>query len=147
MLTAKTEEEDIIHGFDYGCDDYVCKPFNTKELVLRVKAVFRKMNKDDDIIKVGNTIEINTSAHEVKVNKELVNLTNTEYKILMLMAKHPKKIFTREELLELVMEDHYEKLDRIIDAHIKNLRQKIEEDTRRPKIILTVYGVGYKLGV
>ena len=65
----------------------------------------------------------------------------------MLMAKHPKKIFTREELLELVMEDHYEKLDRIIDAHIKNLRQKIEEDTRRPKIILTVYGVGYKLGV
>ena len=147
MLTAKTEEEDIIHGFDYGCDDYVCKPFNTKELVLRVKAVFRKMNKDDDIIKVGNTIEINTSAHEVKVNKELVNLTNTEYKILMLMAKHPKKIFTREELLELVMEDHYEKLDRIIDAHIKNLRQKIEEDTRRPKIILTVYGVWYKLGV
>ena len=81
----------------------------------------------------------------MKVNKELVNLTNTESKILMLMAKHPKKIFTREELLELVMEDHYEKLDRIIDAHIKNLRQKIEEDTRRPKIILTVYGVGYKL--
>lgn len=146
MLTAKTEEEDIIDGFNYGCDDYVCKPFNMKELILRVKAVYRKIRSSNEIINVGDKIEINTLSHEVKINKKVVNLTNTEYKILLLMSKNPKKIFTREELLEFVMGDYYEKLDRTIDAHIKNLRQKIEEDTRKPKIILTVYGVGYKLG-
>ncbi|MEG0856273.1 MAG: response regulator transcription factor [Terrisporobacter sp.] len=146
MLTAKTEEEDIIDGFNFGCDDYICKPFNMKELILRIKAVFRKI-PSDDIMEIGGQIEINTLSHEVKVRKEDVYLTNTEYKILLLMVKNPKKIFTREELLELVSEDYYEKLDRIIDAHIKNLRQKIEEDTRKPKIIQTVYGVGYKLGL
>ena len=146
MLTAKTEEEDKIDGFNLGCDDYVCKPFNVKELILRIKAVFRKIDKGD-VIKIKDEVEINTLSHEVKIRGHEVNLTNTEYKILLLLVKNQKKIFTRDELLELVTDDHYEKFDRIIDSHIKNLRQKIEEDTRKPKIIQTVYGVGYKLGI
>ena len=146
MLTAKTEDDDKIDGFNLGCDDYVCKPFNVKELVLRIKAVFRKIEKEE-IIKVGDEIELNTLSHEVKIRGTEVSLTNTEYKILLLLVNNQKKIFTREELLELVTEDHYEKFDRIIDVHIKNLRQKIEEDTKKPKIIQTVYGVGYKFGL
>lgn len=147
MLTAKTDDEDKIDGFNLGCDDYVCKPFNVKELILRIKAVFRKMEKNEDILKVKDEIEVNTLSHEVKIRGEIVYLTNTEYKILLLLVQNPKKIFTREELLELVMDDYYEKIDRIIDAHIKNLRQKIEIDTKKAKIIQTVYGVGYKLGI
>ena len=146
MLTAKTEDDDKIDGFNLGCDDYVCKPFNVKELVLRIKAVFRKIEKEE-IIKVGDEIEVNTLSHEVKIRGTEVSLTNTKYKILLLLVNNQKKIFTREELLELVTEDHYEKFDRIIDVHIKNLRQKIEEDTKKPKIIQTVYGVGYKFGL
>ena len=146
MLTAKTEDDDKIDGFNLGCDDYVCKPFNVKELVLRIKAVFRKIEKEE-IIKVGDEIEVNTLSHEVKIRGTEVSLTNTEYKILLLLVNNQKKIFTREELLELVTEDHYEKFDRIIDVHIKNLRQKIEEDTKKPKIIQTVYGVGYNFGL
>ncbi|GAA0226908.1 response regulator transcription factor [Metaclostridioides mangenotii] len=148
MLTAKIEDEDKIEGFNTGCDDYVCKPFNVKELVLRAKAVFRKLDTEDrDMIKFGDELEINTALHEVAVRGQIVILTNTEYKILLLLAKNPKRIFNREQLLELTIDEHYEKLDRIIDAHIKNLRQKIEKDTKKSKIVLTVYGVGYKFGL
>lgn len=146
MLTAKIEDEDKIDGFNLGCDDYICKPFNVKELVLRIKAVFRKIKKEE-IIKIKDEIEINTLSHEVKIRNKDINLTNTEYKLLLLFVNNQKKIFTREELLELVTDDYHEKIDRIIDAHIKNLRQKIEKDTKRPEIIQTVYGVGYKFGI
>lgn len=148
MLTAKIGDSDKIDGFNVGCDDYVCKPFNVKELVLRVKAVFRKMDSQNkDILKFKDEVEINMSSHEVKIRGELVMLTNTEYKILLLMAKNPNQVFDREHLLELTIEEHFEKLDRIIDAHVKNLRQKIEIDTKKPKIIQTVYGIGYKFGL
>lgn len=148
MLTAKTEDEDRIEGFNIGCDDYVCKPFNVKELVLRVKAVFRKLDiEKKDVLKFSDELEINMSSHDVKVRGEKVVLTNTEYKILLLIAKNPNRIFSREQLLELAIDEHYEKVDRIIDAHIKNLRQKIELDTKKAKIIQTVYGVGYKFGL
>ncbi len=147
MLTAKTEDDDKIDGFNLGCDDYVCKPFNVKELILRIKAVFRKMEKNEDVLRIKDEIKINTLSHEVEIRGRTVYLTNTEYKILLLLVQNPKKIFTREELLELVMDDYYEKIDRIIDAHIKNLRQKIEIDTKKSRIIQTVYGVGYKLGI
>lgn len=147
MLTAKIEDEDRIDGFNIGCDDYVCKPFNVKELVLRVKAVFRKMGENKDILKFSDELEINMLSHNVKVRGESVILTNTEYKILLLLAKNPSRVFSREQLLELTIDEHYEKVDRIIDAHIKNLRQKIELDTKKPTIIQTVYGVGYKFGL
>lgn len=148
MLTAKTEDEDRIEGFNIGCDDYVCKPFNVKELVLRVKAVFRKLDiEKKDVLKFSDELEINMSSHDVKVRGEKVVLTNTEYKLLLLFAKNQNRIFSREQLLELAIDEHYEKVDRIIDAHIKNLRQKIELDTKKAKIIQTVYGVGYKFGL
>ena len=94
MLTAKTEDEDKIDGFNLGCDDYICKPFNVKELVLRIKAVFRKIQKNE-IIKIKDEIEINTLSHEVKIRGQEVSLTNTEYKILLLFVNNQKKIFTR----------------------------------------------------
>ena len=147
MLTAKIEDEDRIDGFNIGCDDYVCKPFNVKELVLRVKAVFRKMGENKDILKFSDELEINMLSHNVKVRGESVILTNTEYKILLLLAKNPSRVFSREQLLELTIDEHYEKMDRIIDDHIKNLRQKIELDTKKATIIQTVYGVGYKFGL
>ena len=147
MLTAKTEDSDKIDGFNIGCDDYVCKPFNVKELVLRVKAVFRKMGENKDILKFSDELEINMLSHNVKVRGESIILTNTEYKILLLLAKNPSRVFSREQLLELTIDEHYEKMDRIIDAHIKNLRKKIELDTKKATIIQTVYGVGYKFGL
>ena len=146
MLSAKTEDDDRIEGFELGCDDYICKPFNVKELILRIKSVLKRSHdlENNEKIKFKNQIEINTKTHEVKVRGTSVVLTNTEYKLLLVMASNPKKIYTREELLENVVEDHLEKFDRVIDSHIKNLRQKIEVDSRNCKIIKTVYGVGYK---
>ncbi len=133
MLTAKTEDSDKIDGFNIGSDWlYVCKPFNVKELVLRVKAVFRKMDVENkDLLKFSDELEIDMNSHEVKVRGKKVELTNTEYKILLLFAKNQNKVFTREQLLELTIEEHYEKIDRVIDAHVKNLRQKIELDTKK----------------
>ncbi|WP_170074375.1 response regulator transcription factor [Paraclostridium dentum] len=146
MLSAKTEDDDRIEGFELGCDDYICKPFNVKELILRIKSVLKRSHdlKNNEKVRFKNQIEINTKTHEVKVRGKSVVLTNTEYKLLLVMASNPKKIYTREELLENVVEDHLEKFDRVIDSHIKNLRQKIEVDSRNCKIIKTVYGVGYK---
>lgn len=146
MLSAKTEDDDRIEGFELGCDDYICKPFNVKELILRIKSVLKRSYdlKNNEKVRFKNQIEINTKTHEVKVRGKSVVLTNTEYKLLLVMASNPKKIYTREELLENVVEDHLEKFDRVIDSHIKNLRQKIEVDSRNCKIIKTVYGVGYK---
>lgn len=102
---------------------------------------------DNEIIKYGEELEVNTSTHEVKVKGKEVILTNTEYKILLTLINNPKKIYSRENLLESTIEGYYEKGDRAIDSHIKNLRQKIEEDSRNPKIIQTVYGVGYRFGL
>ena len=149
MLTAKIEDEDKIDGFKLGCDDYICKPFNINELILRVKAILKRVSNfgDKEIISYGDELEINTSTHEIKVRGEEVILTNTEYKILLTLINNPKKIYSREKLLESTIEGYYEKGDRAIDSHIKNLRQKIEIDSRNPKIIQTVYGVGYRFGL
>ncbi|MGL4797140.1 MAG: response regulator transcription factor [Paraclostridium sp.] len=149
MLTAKTEDDDRLEGFKLGCDDYICKPFNAKELVFRVKSILKRVNTINlsTILLFGNEIEINTDSHSVKVQNNDVYLTHTEYKILLMLASNPNKIYTREELLENVVEGHYEKADRVIDSHIKNLRQKIEIDSKQCKIIQTVYGVGYKFGL
>lgn len=149
MLTARIEDEDRIDGFKLGCDDYICKPFNINELVLRVKAILKRSSGsyDKKIISYGEELEINTETHEVKVRGKYVILTNTEYKILLTLINNPKKIYSREKLLESTIEGYYEKGDRAIDSHIKNLRQKIDVDSRNPRIIQTVYGVGYRFGL
>lgn len=148
MLTAKIEDEDRIEGFNLGCDDYICKPFNVKELILRVKAVLKRTKFiKKEVLKFNDEIEIDTASRSVKVRGKDVFLTNTEYKLLLMMASNPKRVFTREELLQNVVEDPCEKFDRVIDSHIKNLRQKIEVNSKDFKIVKTVYGVGYKFGI
>ncbi|MDU2672795.1 MAG: response regulator transcription factor [Clostridium sp.] len=148
MLTAKVEDDDKIDGFKIGCDDYICKPFNIVELLLRIKAILKRSSggEEREIIKFGDELELNTLSHEVKVRGEKITLTNTEYRILFTLITNQKKIYTRDQLLEKTVEGYYDKGDRAIDSHIKNLRQKIEIDSRNPKIIKTVYGVGYRFG-
>ena len=148
MLTAKVEDDDKIDGFKIGCDDYICKPFNIVELLLRIKAILKRSSggEEREIIKFGDELELNTLSHEVKVRGEKITLTNTEYRILFTLITNQKKIYTRDQLLEKTVEVYYDKGDRAIDSHIKNLRQKIEIDSRNPKIIKTVYGVGYRFG-
>lgn len=145
MVTSKTEDEDRIDGFNLGCDDYICKPFNPKELVLRVKALLKRCKKHDEcIITFKNGLEINKLKRIVKVNNKEIDLTKTEYEILYLLSSNPGKIYTREQILQSAIEESYEKLDRAVDNHIKNIRKKLEEHLHGEKIIKTIYGVGYK---
>ncbi len=151
MLTAKIEEPDIIHGLDIGADDYLTKPFSPRQLTARVRALLRRSGPDT--VPLANIMSfskgdlvVDFTRHEVKKGGIAVNLTPNEFKLLATLLKYPKKVFTREELIRLVIGEDFEGYDRIIDTHIKNLRQKIEEDSKNPGYILTVHGVGYRFG-
>jgi len=151
MLTAKVDEEDILRGLNIGADDYVTKPFSPRQLVARIDAVLRRSADSEaplsDILSFNNgDIVINTQKYEVKRDGRAINLTPKEYKLLVTMAKHPDKVFTREELIYSVLGEDYDGYDRTIDTHIKNIRQKIEPDPRAPRYILTVHGIGYRFG-
>ena len=146
MLTAKSSEEDRIKGLGLGADDYVVKPFSPRELVARVKAQLRRTKKDAGKVLSFNKglLTMDTDSHEVRRNGVPTVLTPTEFRILMLLAEKPGRIFSRLQLINMVQGYDFEGYDRTIDAHIKNLRQKIEDDQRNPLFIKTVYGVGYK---
>lgn len=151
MLTAKVEEDDIISGLGLGADDYVTKPFSPRQLMARVEALLRRSS--DETVPLANVVSFNNEdlvidsiKREVRKNGRVVNLTPNEYKILMAMIKYPQKAFTREELVLIALGDDYDGFDRTIDAHIKNLRQKIETDPKNPEYILTIHGVGYRFG-
>lgn len=149
MLTAKIEEEDVLKGLDMGADDYVTKPFSPRQLVARVSAILRRLDRDaapvSGILSYnGGDLVIDTLKYEVRKENAILNLTPNEYKILTTMAKHPSKAFTREELVCMALGEDYNGYDRTIDTHIKNLRQKIENDPKTPKYILTVHGIGYR---
>lgn len=151
MLTAKVEEEDILKGLDIGADDYVIKPFSPKQLIARVVAVLRRTVEDP--VTLSNSITFNNGAivinnlkHEVKKNGNVINLTPNEYRILLTMVKYPNKTFTREELISMALGDDFEGFDRTVDTHIKNIRQKIEDDPKEPKYLLTIHGIGYRFG-
>lgn len=145
MLTAKSEEEDRIKGLGMGADDYVVKPFSPRELVARVKALLRrtKGSKKTICFSKGNFI-IDSSRFEVKKDGSPVVLTPTEFKLLHCLAERPGQIFTRLQLVNVILGYDFEGYDRTIDAHIKNIRHKIEDNPRNPSYIKTVYGIGYK---
>jgi len=149
MLTSKALEEERIAGFALGADDYVIKPFSPKELVYRVKAVLKRAVKDDlDTAKPmsfnGGLLIVDGRSYEVKRKNKLLSLTPTEFKVLYTLASSPQRVFTREELVQRALGYEFEGYERSIDAHIKNIRHKIEDDPRNPSFILTVYGVGYR---
>ena len=151
MLTAKIDEDDKINGFNIGADDYVTKPFSPRELMARINSLLRRSDEGavplfDKMSWNNNDLFVDLNSYTVKKSGEIVNLTPNEFKLLCAMIKYPKKIFTREELIEVAFGANYDGFDRTIDSHIKNLRSKIEDDTANPSYIVTVRGIGYKFG-
>jgi two-component system, OmpR family, alkaline phosphatase synthesis response regulator PhoP len=146
MLTARVDERDKLAGLELGADDYVTKPFSPKELVARVRAVFRRVDAPPargDIISAGD-VTLDKRRMQVSVGKRAVDLTSTEFALLAALAEQPGRVFTRAQLLDAIRGVEVESFDRAIDAHVKNVRRKLEPDPRAPRYLLTVYGVGYK---
>ncbi|MFV0529633.1 MAG: response regulator transcription factor [Lachnospiraceae bacterium] len=149
MLTARVEEEDLLQSLALGADDYMTKPFSLKELHARVEAVLRRTQavlphtrksfRDSDLI-------VDFEKNEVLKKHKPVALTPSESKLLAALIRHPGKVYTREELILLALGGEFDGYDRAIDSHIKNLRQKIEDNPREPVYVRTVHGMGYKFG-
>ncbi len=146
MLTARVEESDKLIGLELGADDYVTKPFSPRELVARVRSVLRRVSGTPSKPKrlSHGEITIDLSRHSVEVRGEAIDLTPTEFDLLATLMEDPGRAFNRSQLLESVQGYAYEGYERTIDVHIKNLRQKVEADSRSPQHIKTVYGIGYK---
>ena len=146
MLTAKAAETDRIVGLELGADDYVVKPFSPRELVARVRAVLRRSegkSAEPERIEVGD-LAIDLKAREVTLAGKSVELTPTEFDLLVFLARHPGQVFTRLQLLREVQGYTYDSFARTIDTHVKNIRRKLDEDPKNPRYILTVHGVGYR---
>ena len=147
MLTARSEESDKLVGLELGADDYLTKPFSPKELVARVRAVLRRARSipsDSEVIRPGPGIELDVPKMEMRVRGARIELTPTEFQLVTTMARQPGRVFTRAQLLEAIRGVAFESYERAIDAHIKNLRRKIEPDPREPIYVQTVFGVGYR---
>ncbi|WP_312468893.1 response regulator transcription factor [Neobacillus sp.] len=151
MLTAKSAEDDRINGIVMGADDYLSKPFSPREVVVRVQAILRRVKKSEKVERLefnGRKLAIDLIKKEVTVNGDSVTLTPIEYKLLTNMAVNPGRVYSRMDLLEKIQDEgmYYEGYERSVDTHIKNLRKKIESDSRQPDFIVTVFGMGYKFG-
>lgn len=147
MLTAKTEEVDILAGLGIGADDYVTKPFSPRQVVARVHAVLRRARAVRNVTELkfdGGALVIHPDKRTVYRNGAEVTLTPSEYALLVTLASRPNRTFTRDELIALALKEDFEGFDRVIDTHMKNLRQKLEADAKRPRLLVTVYGVGYR---
>lgn len=152
MLTAKDEEFDKILGLELGADDYMTKPFSPREVVARVKAILRRSGQqeladstsDEQVLTIGKLV-IYPEKYEVFFNENRLELTPKEFELLQYMASHPGRVMTRDQLLNAVWNYDFVGDSRIVDVHISHLREKIEEDTKQPKYIKTVRGLGYKL--
>jgi len=148
MLSAKTEENDLIKGLKIGADDYIFKPFSPRMVVAKIEAVLRRMESDQltsvPVCYNRGDLIIDFQSGEVKVHGEEAGLTPTEYKILAALAKAPNRTFTREQLITYALDGNFDGYDRSIDTYIKSIRNKIEDNRKKPVFILTVHGMGYK---
>ena len=146
MLTARDDETDKLVGLELGADDYVTKPFSPRELVARVRAVLRRRDRSaaDDVLRVGELV-LDLPRMRLEVAGRVVELTATEFTLLAAMARQPGRVFTRAQLLDAIHGIAFESYERAIDAHVKNVRRKIEPAPHDPRYVLTVYGVGYRL--
>ena len=147
ILTAKDEENDRVLGLELGADDYVTKPFSPRELTARVRAVLRRLERDEEPlqapIRIGELM-LDEQAHRVTLQGETVDLTPTEFDILSILMHSAGRAFSRFELLERLPGDAIEGYERTIDVHVRNIRTKIEEEPKNPRYLLTVYGIGYR---
>jgi DNA-binding response OmpR family regulator len=146
MLTARDDETDRVIGLELGADDYVTKPFSPRELVARVRAVLRRhaASGTSELVHAGD-LTLDVPRMRVMRGDEAIDLTATEFALLAAMARHPGRVFTRSQLLDAIHGVAFESYERAIDAHIKNIRRKLEVDAHAPRYLLTVYGVGYRL--
>ena len=146
MLTARAEEMDRLIGLELGADDYIVKPFSPRELVARVRAVLRRAQGDlqaTEMVRTG-ALEIDLNGHRATLQGDALKLTRIEFTLLAILAQHPGQTFSRAQLIDRLHGTAEGGYDRSIDAHIKNLRRKLEEDPADPQYILTVYGIGYQ---
>ena len=150
MLTAKASEDERVAGLALGADDYLTKPFSPRELVGRVRAILRRsQGAETPLVEVlsfdGGALEIDTVQHEVRRDGEPVELTPNEYRLLVTLSRYPGRVYSRFELINHVQGYDFEGYERTIDAHVKNLRKKIEPDPKHPRYVETVFGTGYRL--
>jgi DNA-binding response OmpR family regulator len=148
MLTARSDEADRVAGLELGADDYVAKPFSPRELVARVRAVLRRTDSarsQGDVVRAGEGLVLDAARMEASVDGRSVELTATEFALLLHMGRQPGRVFTRAQLLDAVHGVAVESYERAIDAHVKNIRRKIEADPHAPRRLLTVFGVGYRI--
>ena len=148
MLTAKQEEVDRLKGFENGADDYVTKPFSPKELVRRVMVMLKRTYKaiEDKQVLIEGELKLDLNKQKLYKNEDEIDITSKEFQIIYAFFKNPRQILSREQLIELAFSNDFEGFDRTIDAHIKKIRHKIEEDTKNPKYLKTKYGAGYIFG-
>lgn len=144
MLTARVHEDDRIAGLGMGADDYVIKPFSPRELVARVKTVLRRAGRPAGEPLQRGDLVIDPERHQVRRGREIIPVTPSEFRLLYALAREPGRVFTREELVAKVAGDDFDRYDRTVDAHVKNLRQKLGDSARQPRYIASVYGVGYR---
>ncbi|MGE5221676.1 MAG: response regulator [Omnitrophica WOR_2 bacterium] len=149
MLTARVEEADRLIGLELGADDYVVKPFSPREVVARVRTILRRASTTPasaDVIQVGD-LRVDLEQHQVELGGRIIELTPTEFDILVTLARQPKRVLSRLQIMEQAQGSAFEGYERTIDAHIKNIRLKLEPNPKKPAYIHTVFGVGYKLDV
>lgn len=147
MLTAKGEEGDRITGLEIGADDYLVKPFSPRELVARVRALLRRANVGEEPQRdrlIHGDLDIDVASHKAHLRGQELDLTASEFKLLVTLARYPGRVYSRMELVEKVLGYDFEGYERTIDSHVKNLRAKLDDDPREPTFIYTVHGVGYR---
>lgn len=145
MLTAQVEEIDRLLGLEIGADDYVCKPYSPREVIARIKALFRRLDSQSTATFESARFEVDAERYEIHLNGKLLDITPVEFRLLTTLLNKPGKVFSRAQLMEQLYDDHRIVTDRNVDSHIKNLRKKIANLVPGEEVIVSIYGVGYKV--